>query len=36
MEEYNVLISKEYYNVSVQTYEEIYFFLEGKTKNIVK
>ena len=30
MKGYNLLISKEYYNVSVQTYEEIYFFLEGK------
>ena len=33
MEGYNLLISKEYYNVSVQTYEEIYFFLKGKDKD---
>ena len=29
MEEYNLLISKEYHNVSVQQYEEIYFYLDG-------
>ena len=33
MEGYNLLISKEYYNVSVQKYEQIYFFLEGKDKD---
>ena len=33
MEGYNLLISKEYYNVSVQKYEQIYFFLEGNDKD---
>ena len=28
---YSLIFSKEYHNISVQKYEEIYFFLEGIT-----